>query len=340
MSIAALALSMMVLAATAAPPHPDPGSACLSDRPGEQVGTSGSDLVIQTNVGRLRLCMVAEDAGAPAGGERPSQWPGRARRVVLESRRGNDVKRLEIAADGAGQRISWQVDRVDRTFDAAARQWRDQMLAALDTTWEIARLRAEGSGLSDDISSIRGEESGLRREISSLSADVGAMRARQASIRHDESKLRQELDAVRARPASLREAILVARNNISALHMGGSRPDAFQAPIERYENEIARLERELKESEGHGKEGAIWGRIGALDADRKVAAIEAEITRFDLDRKVAVLDKRIAALDVEGRVGVLQKKIDTLDADRRTRQLEVRRDSELKRLATAIAAIR
>jgi chromosome segregation ATPase len=318
MSLAALALSTLVLAATAAQPN----------------------AVIQKNFGRLRVSMVAEEAGPWTSSEHPSQWLARARRVVLESRRGSDVTRFEIVADGTSQRISWQVGGAERAFDAAARQWRDQMLATLDTTWEIARLRGEVNGLSGEIASIRGQESSLRGEIVSLRGDVSSMHERRTSIRRDESNLRKELDAVRARPAALREAIWVARSNISALEMGGSRPDAFQAPIERYQNEIARLERELKESDSHGKEDPIYRRIRALDADRQVAAIEAEIARFDLDGKVAAIEKRIAALDVDGQTRVLQTQIDALDADRRVRQLEARRKEELKRLTSAISSIR
>jgi chromosome segregation ATPase len=328
----ALALSTLVLAA--AQPDAGSGSACWSDRP------SGNDRVIQEKFGGLRVCMVAEDAGAWTSGERPSQWPERARRVVLESRRGNDVKRLEIAPDGTGRRISWQVGRANRTFDTAAQQWRDRMLALMDTTWEIARLRGEVSGLAGEISSIRGEESSLRGEIASLRGDISSMREKQASIRRDDSKLRKEVEAVRGRVGSLQESIWWARSRKSALEVGGSRPDAFRDQIDRYELEIARLERELKDAEVYGREQAVWRRINALDADRKVDAIEAEIKKFDLDGKVKAIEKQIAALDVAGKTAAIEKQIDALDTDRRVRQLGERRDEELKRLAAAIAAIR
>ena len=110
------------------------GSISTSDSGGrivirEQVGTRGLDRVIQRSFGDLRLCMVAEDAGDRSTADRPSQWIGRARRVVLEARRGGVVHRLEVTS--GGQHTSWQVGGADRAFDAAAQQWRDRMLAVL-----------------------------------------------------------------------------------------------------------------------------------------------------------------------------------------------------------------
>jgi hypothetical protein len=309
----------------------------------EQVGTSGSDRIIQKNLGDLRVCMVAEDAGASTPSERPSQWPGRARRVVLESRRGTDVKRLEIATYGTGQKVSWQVGGADRTFDAAAEQWRDRMLAVLDTTWEISSLRGQVSSLMGDISSLRGDESSLRGDISSLMGDVSSMRGDQSSIRGDESSLRGDISSIRGHLSSLQGSISSEQGSISSLRADGYRSDdsaRIRDAVTRHENEIARLEREIRAYNADAKVAAVQRQIDALDADKKVEAIEAQIKKFDLEGKVAAIEKQIAALDVAGKTAAIEKQIDTLDADRRTRQLEERRDEELKRLAAAIAAIR
>ena len=309
----------------------------------EQVGTSGTDRIIQKTFEDLRVCMVAEDAGAWSSSERPSQWLGRARRVVLESRRGNNVKRLEVAPYGTGQKVSWQVGGADRTFDAAAEQWRDRMLEILDTTWEVSNLRGEVSSLMGEISSIRGDESSLRGDISSLMGDVSSMRGNQSSIRGDESSLRGDISSIRGHLSSLQGSISSERGSISSLQSGGYRLDdsaRIRDAVARHENEIARIEREIRDYNADGKVVAVERQIAALDADRKVAAIEAEIRKFDLDGKVAAIEKKIAALDVDGKITTLEKKIASLDADRRVRQLEERRDEELKRLAAAIAAIR
>ena len=309
----------------------------------EQIGTNGANRVVQKNFGDLQVCMVAEDA-AGADSERPSRWLGRARRVVLEAHRGNGgVQRLEVAPYGTGQRVSWQVNGSDRTFDAAAQQWRDRMLAVLDTTWEVAALHGEVSSLAGDISSLRGEESSLRGEISSLHGEVSSMRGRQSSIQGDRSSLRGDISSIRGHVSSLQGAIASAQGTIASLQAANFRSDesaAVRDLVARRESEIARLEREIRDYNAEAKIAAIEKEIAALDADGKVAAIDAEIRAFDLDGKVAAIEKQIAALDVEGKTKALERRIDGLDADRRVHQLEDRRNDELKQLAAAIAAIR
>jgi beta-lactamase regulating signal transducer with metallopeptidase domain/predicted nucleic acid-binding Zn-ribbon protein len=309
---------------------------------GERIGTSVADYVVQTTLGDVRVCMLAAGA-ARAAGERPSQWIGRADRMILESRRGAVVQRLEVSPYGTGQRVSWQVGGADRPFDAAAQQWRDRMLAVLDATWEISSLRGEVSSLRGEISSIRGDESSLRGDISSLRGDVSSMRGDQSSIRGDESSLRGDISSIRGHLSSLQGSISSERGSISSLRADGYRSDdsaRIRDAVARHENEIARLEREIRDYNADAKVAAVERQIAALDADKKVAAIEAEIKKFDLDGKVAAIEKQIAALDVTGKTAAIEKQIDALDADRRVRQLEERRDEELKRLTAAIAAIR
>jgi chromosome segregation ATPase len=290
------------------------------------------DLVIQKNFGDLRLCMLAEGAGDRFRTELPSQWLGRARRVILEAHQRGVVHRLETA----GQRTSWQVGGMERAFDAAAQQWRDRMLAALDSTWEISRLRGEVSTLAGEISSIRGQESSLRGEISSLHGEVSSMRGRQSSVRGEESSLRGRISSIRGQVSSLRGAISSERGSISSLYAGGYPT----AQVSKHEKEIARLEQEIRNFGADAKIAAVEREVRALDADGKVAAIEAEIRAFDLDGKVAAIERQVAALDVDGKIALLERKITALDADRRTRQLEDQREEELKRLEAALAAIR
>jgi beta-lactamase regulating signal transducer with metallopeptidase domain len=343
-------------AAQAAPAQLEAGrdSACLTDSSGRtsfsgysstrQVGARtivadelvgimrNFDLVIQKNFGDLRLCMLAEGAGDRFRTELPSQWLGRARRVILEAHQRGVVHRLETA----GQRTSWQVGGMERAFDAAAQQWRDRMLAALDSTWEISRLRGEVSTLAGEISSIRGQESSLRGEISSLHGEVSSMRGRQSSVRGEESSLRGRISSIRGQVSSLRGAISSERGSISSLYAGGYPT----AQVSKHEKEIARLEQEIRNFGADAKIAAVEREVRALDADGKVAAIEAEIRAFDLDGKVAAIERQVAALDVDGKIALLERKITALDADRRTRQLEDQREEELKRLEAALAAIR
>jgi beta-lactamase regulating signal transducer with metallopeptidase domain/predicted nucleic acid-binding Zn-ribbon protein len=312
----------------------------------EQIGTRGTDRVIQQTLGDVRVCMLAEDAGDRADSERPSQWVDRARRVVLETRRGNTVQRLETGRDAGGsQRTSWRVGSAERPLDAAARQWRDRMLAVLDTTWELATLRGQVSSLRGQISSIHGQRSSLRGEISSLRGEISSMRGRMSSVRGEESSLRGRISSIQGHVGSLRGAISSERGAISSVtasRYGATDAERAQilARIKRHDDEIARIEREIRDYGEDARVAAVEREIAALDADAKVAAIEKEIRAFDLDGKVAAIERQIADLDVERKVAAIERQIDALHAERRGRQLEERRDSEVKQLESAIGAIR
>jgi beta-lactamase regulating signal transducer with metallopeptidase domain len=307
----------------------------------EQVGTRGDSRVIQKTFGDLRLCMVAEDVGARDTAGLPSGWIGRARRVVLEARRGGLVQRMEIGPQAAGGVTSWRIGGVQRPLDNAAQQWRDRMLAALDTTWEVATLRGEVSSLRGQISSIHGQRSSFQGEISSLNGEISSMRGRQSSIRGEESSMRGRISSIQGHVSSLRGAISSEQGAISSLNAGRYRADdSDRARIARHEAEIARIEQEIRDYGAGARIAAVEREIASLDADRKVAAIESEIRAFNLDGKVTAIERRIAALDVEGKVAAIERQIAALDADRRTRQLEQRQDDELKQLEATIAAIR
>ena len=308
-----------------------------------QVGTNGSESIIQDNFGDLRVCMVVEPAGPTTTGEKPSFWVGRAQRAVLETRRGNRTERLEVGPYGIGQRISWQVNGQDRSFDAAAQQWRDRMLATLDAIWEISRLRGQVSNLRGEISNIRGEESNLRGQISNYRGEVSNLRGQISNVRGEESNLRGEISNIRGHVSNLQGAISSERGSISNLRAGAYRLDdsaAVRDALKRHEDEIAKIEREIRAYDADAKVAAVEREIAKLDVEGKVAAIETEIRNFDLNGKIAAVEKQIAALDVNGKIANLEREILKLDVDRRVRELEKVRDDELKRLEAALAAIR
>jgi beta-lactamase regulating signal transducer with metallopeptidase domain len=311
----------------------------------ERVGRSGRDRVIQTTFNDLRVCMVAEDVGdlSVNATERPSQWLDRASRVVMETRRGGTVQQLEIAQAG-GRPTTWRIAGAERPVDQATQQWRAQLLAVLDTTWELSMLRGQVSSLRGDISSIEGERSSLRGEISALQGEVSSMRGHASSILGEESSLRGEISAIRGQVSSLRGEISSQRGAISSLNANrySDREDRqhVDALIAKHEKEIAALEQDIRDYNENARVAAVVKQINELNAAKKVAQIEAEIKAFDLERKIAEIERDIAKLDVEGKSGAIEGKIRGLDADRRGRQLEDRRATELKRLEAAISAIR
>jgi beta-lactamase regulating signal transducer with metallopeptidase domain len=297
----------------------------------EQIGSRGGDRVIQKTFGDLRLCMVGEAIGDRDRSVKPSQWLGSARRVIIESRRGNAVQRLEVVRRAEGPQTSWQVGGVERPLDKAAELWRERILTALDTTWELSSLRGQVSSLRGQISSVRGE--------------VSSMRGRASSVRGEESSLRGRISSIRGHVSSLRGAISSERGAISSLNAAASIDDQVirervSARVGRHNDEIARIEREIRDYGADARIAAVEQEIKALDAAAKVAAIEAQIRAFDVDGKIAAVERRIAELDVNGKVSAIERQIEALDADRRGRQLEERRDGEIKEVERAIDGLR
>jgi beta-lactamase regulating signal transducer with metallopeptidase domain/predicted nucleic acid-binding Zn-ribbon protein len=312
----------------------------------QQVGTRGADRVIQQRFGDLRVCMVAEGVDEGGKDDRPSDWIRRARHVVMEARRGNVTQQLDLDRESAAvQRATWRVGGQERPFDGTVQQWRDRMLAAFDTTWELSSLRGNVSSLRGEISSIRGEESSLRGEISSLRGEVSSMRGRASSALGDESSLRGQVSSIQGHLSSLRGEISSEQGAISSLNADRYGADAAEraritTSVAKHDAAIDRLEREIRDYNAPARIAAVEKEIRALDTSGKVAAIDAEIRAFDLDGKVAAIERQIAALDVDGKTAAIEKQIAALDAERRARQLEERRDEEIKRLEAAMAAIR
>ena len=213
----------------------------------EQVGSRGTDRVIQRSFGDFRLCLVAEGVGEPPRGGGPSQWLTSATgRILMEARRGSSAQRLEIRRQGGGQTLVWQGQT--RASDAGIERWRDRMLAVFDTTWELSMLRGEVSSLRGEISSVRGQESSLRGEISSLRGHVSSLRGQISSLQGHESSLRGEISSIRGRVSSLRGAISSERGAISSIESSRYRASdaerrAIEARIDEHRARITRLER-------------------------------------------------------------------------------------------------
>ena len=326
------------------------GSISMSDVGGrpviyEQVGTRGANRVIQKSFGDMRVCALAEAAGGDRD-DKPSDWPARARRVILEAHRGGRIQRLEIARQAGGrQQVAWHVGGVERPFDAAAEQWRERMFAALDATWEASMLRGQVSTLRGQMSTIRGEESTLRGQISTLRGEVSTLQGQISTIRGEESTLRGQISSILGHVSSLRGQISSARGAISARL--GSRYNASDAQAARiaeqiraHEADIERVEREIDRYDADAKIADVERAIKALDVDGKIARIEQQIRTFDVEARINAVHKRIAALDVDGKIAAIERQIAALDADRRVRQLEDKRDQEIKQLEAAVASIR
>jgi beta-lactamase regulating signal transducer with metallopeptidase domain/predicted nucleic acid-binding Zn-ribbon protein len=305
----------------------------------DRLGSSGGDRIIQRTFGDLRICVLAEGLGDRSGTERPSQWIGRARRVVMEAHRGGAVQRLEFN----GTTPTWQVGGATRSFDAAAGTWRDRMFAVLDPAWELSILRGEESALHGQISAIHGQRSALQGEISALQGAVSAMQGRISAAHGEESSLQGKISAIQGHVSALQGAISAQQGAISSLNAtryDSADRERIASRIADRRAEIARIEREIREYGAEARIEAVRRQIAAFNARDKSDQIAGEIRAFDLDGKVAAIERRITALKVEDKVAGFERQIEALDVPRRAKQLEDRIDAELPRLTSAIAAIR
>ncbi len=311
----------------------------------EMIGTAGPDRIILKSFPDVRVCMLAEDGAGDDETVKPSEWPRRARRTLIEARSGKRVERLELTREGGGHRVLWTVDGKEQPFDGAAQDWRERMLAVLDSSWEISRIRAEVSSLQGEISSLHGEESSLQGQISSLRGEVSSLQGQISSVQGNQSSLVGEISSIQGHVSSLQGQISSEQGAISSLEATRSlASDAERARIldrvREHETEIARVEKALRDYAAETKIDEVERRLRALDVEKQVRTIESLIRSLGTDTKVAEIEKRIRDLDVEGKTRAIETRIEALRADERTRVLETRRDQELKDLLAAIARIR
>ena len=319
----------------------------LDGRPAvyDMIGTRGPDRIVLRTFGDLRVCLVAEDAAGGVAGVKPSEWPGRARRSILESVGAGSTQRLEITREGASQRVRFLHGGAERPFDAAAQAWRDQMMKVLDGSWEQSSIRGEESRLRGEIAALRGEESSMRGEISALRGHASSLRGELSSVHGEESSLRGEMSSIQGHASSLEGQISSERGSISALN--ASRHDASEsdrariaARIREHEQEIARLEKEIRDYGAETKTATVNMKLAALNALQTIEKVDVEIRSADTEGKIQEIEKRIRALDVDGRTAAIEKRIAALNVDRRSAELQERITRDVRQLQEAIARIR
>ncbi len=296
----------------------------------EQIGRRGRERVVQKRFGDLRICMITRGFGGETD-DRPSEWPFRSDRVILETWTPSEVRTL----DGSNRRFTYTVNGSVRPLDAGVQEWRDNLLALLDATWDLAQLRGRLSSLRGQISSIQGERSSLQGQISSYRGQVSSMNGEISSLRGEVSSMRGEISSIHGHVSSLRGEIASERGSISSLRarssegVGGS---DVEASVRRHEENIDRLERQIRDYDEASRVREVERRIDAFDVEAKVADVQRRIRDFDVERKVARVRKQLDGLDVEGRVARIEADIRALDVPGRSRELEERRDEALERL--------
>ena len=293
----------------------------------EQIGRRGSERVIQTSYGDLRVCMVTYGFDGDRD-DRPSQWPQRSDRVILETRTANEVRTMDIT-DG---RVTYTVNGAVRPLDAAAQEWRDNLAGLLDAAWDLGQLRGRVSSLRGEISSIYGTRSSLEGQISSYRGQVSSMKGEISSLRGQVSSMRGEISSIRGHESSLRGAISSERGAISSLRGERARDIDVDARIRRHEANIQLIERQIYDYDADARVREVERRIAAFDVENKVADVERRIREFDVEAKVARTRTLLDELDVDERVSRIEDDIRSMDVPARSRDLEERRDEALAKL--------
>jgi hypothetical protein len=314
------------------------GSSTISSgRVIHRIGRSGRERVAQMTFGDLRVCMVTEGYNGselPA----PSEWIGDADRVVLETERDNDVRRLDID----DSRTTFTINGRSAAMDDGARAWRSALLDLLDASWEVNILRGQESSLRGEISSTRGERSSLLGQISSLRGEVSSMLGEISSLRGQESSLRGEISSIRGHESSLRGQISSERGSISSLESQrwerNADRDAIASRVRRHQDRIRELEDEIARYNADARVREVERRIDEHATDRKVAAVEQRIREFDVESKVAAVEREIANLGVERRIRGIENEIGALNVDTREVEINARRDRALDRLRSVLGS--
>jgi predicted nucleic acid-binding Zn-ribbon protein len=303
----------------------------------QRIGRSGRERVAQLTFDDLRVCMVT-DGYDGSDLTAPSDWIGQADRIVLETERGNDVRRLEID----DRRTTWTINGRSVAMDEGTQSWRRAMLDLLDASWEVSFLRGQESSLRGEISSIQGERSSLQGEISSLRGEVSSMMGEISSLRGEESSLRGEISSIRGHESSLRGQISSERGAISSLEAQrwerNVDREAIASRIRRHQDAIREIEDEIVRYNADARVREVERRIDSHATDRQVAAIERRIREFDVDGKVAAIERQIANLGVERQIRGFERDIDALDVDTRAVEINARRDRALDRLRSVLGS--
>lgn len=178
----ALAVAAMSLMGTQVAARQSPVSSPCERAPVSE----GRDRVAQLTDGDLQVCLLAEVVDTGTADAPPSRWVTNAVRIVIETRQGSTVQRLEWT----GGRDSWSVNGSPRAVDEAVHTWRDRALEALDAPWEIARLQLRMAAERSAMNRLRIE--------SELSDHQFAITRMERDIRLHEAAMTRLTDAVAA----------------------------------------------------------------------------------------------------------------------------------------------
>lgn len=265
--------------------------------------------------GDLRICMLAftTDSAAADG---PRAWTARSARMVYETQRENDFRRMAIGGDA----IEWTVNGQPRPADSAAMAWRQNVVGVLEPAWEAARLREEVSRLRRRIDSLPTLRQRAMARSDSIERALAAARTRIAAIDQARRSIEREIAGYEARIRELQGQASRLQPRL------GSRDSNVRARAESELEQIRRQEEQLDQALRRAQQ-----RGDGLDADRQIRAIELDIRTMRPEHQLAMLKLELEELKEEN-LPLLRQQLHDLDADNRLRVLDAGVESALARL--------
>lgn len=279
--------------------------------------TDASARQFMRDFGDLRVCMLAFGGDSTGG---PLTWAVSANRVVLETQRENDRRRLMVSGDV----VEWTINGQQRAVDSASQAWRVQVIGLLGPAWEAAALREDSARLRMDIDSLPVRHARYKAQLDTLEATVRQLNASLQSIRSGDRTLRSQIAATQSRLNSLNSQVLAEQPRTNS-------PDP--AVRARAEQTIRRLEEEIRRQEDIMR--SAERRQQELDAERKVDAIERQLSNLRPEHTTTMLKLQLNESD-PSMIPALQQDFANLDAGNRLRALDVDVAAALARLKATL----
>lgn len=267
----------------------------------------------------LRVCMLAFQGDSPIG-DGPRAWMTTAARVILETQRPDDFRRMSMGI--ASGRVDWAINGKLKDYDGPSVAWRSAVVALLSQAGEAGDLREKVRYLRLQIDSLpqlrkrtTDEITATERRAVSLNQAIMKLQSDDRALRAQGSQMEQRIRSLQGQAA--RETMAAARATD-----GTSRTRAENA-ARQAEMEIRRLEDQLRRTDRQ--------RL-AIDAERRVPLLEQQLSNLRPDHTVALLRMTLGNLEALS-VPALERELAELDADNRLRVL----DAEI---AKALAELR
>lgn len=263
----------------------------------------------------LRVCMLAvQGDNALVGG--PREWMTGAARVIIETQRPNDFRRMSISANS---RVDWTINGRPKPYDAASVTWR---AAVVDLMAKV-----------DEADGVRAKVAHLRVQIDSLPELRKRTDAEIAATEHRAREIRSAIASTRSRDRSLRSGISAMEQRLRQLESQLTRqrmsnpPDAaararVEAAMRETESQIKRQEDQIRNAEREQM---------ALDAERRIPLMEQQLRDLRPEHTVAMLKLRLSDLDATS-VPALERELVELDPDNQLRLLDAEVEKALARL--------